>query len=98
MGMKKIKQEVERYADKAYHEGYKWGFKDGSESEELRDELFQEGVRAERQRIINLFNMLSAQELETGSGNKAKAFKEVVDLIKVADLLENAEDFVDDEF
>jgi hypothetical protein len=36
MGMKKIKNEIERYADKAYHEGYKWGFKDGSETEASR--------------------------------------------------------------
>jgi len=95
MGMKKIKREVQKYADAAYDDGYNEGYLDGSAEAEDR---FNEGISAERNRIINLFRMLSENELEQGSGQKAKHFREVVDLIKVADMLENAEGFVEDEF
>ena len=95
MGMKKIKREIQKYADAAYNDGYDEGYFDGNTESDVR---FNQGIAAERNRIINLFKMLSENELEQGSGQKAKHFREVVDLIKVADMLENAEGFVEDEF
>jgi len=98
MGMKKIKNEIERYADKAYHEGYMWGFKDGSETEASKGQAFEEGVRAERQRIIGMFEMMSKQELEVGSATKSKQWHDAAGMVKLADHLENSDNFVEEEF
>lgn len=82
MGMKKIRKLIEQEVSKAYGEGYANAFEGGYDSG------FYEGVGAERKRVIGLFKMLSDNELEHGSGNKAKFWKEAADIVKVADEFE----------
>lgn len=84
MGMKKIIKQIHRYAD----ENYELGYQAALENEAWQAEYFEEGVRTERDRIIALFNMLSNNEFENGSPNKARAWKDAAELVKVADHLE----------
>ena len=100
MGMKKINKAIAAYAEKRYHFGYDEGYDSGysqgySEGYEDASDSFNDGVKAERKRIIDLFLMLSEQQLENGSGTKAKLYREVVDLIKIADM--NFDEVEDDE-
>lgn len=92
MGMKKIIKQIHRYAD----ENYELGYQAALENEAWQAEHFEDGVRAERKRIVELFKMLSEQQLESGSGTKAKLYREVIDLIKIADM--NFEEVEEDEF
>lgn len=82
MGIKKIKRLIEQEIDKAYGDGYVNGY------ESSYDAGVYDGIQAERRRIIGLFKMLSDNELEHGSGNKAKFWKEAADIVKVADEFE----------
>jgi len=84
MGMKKIIKQINRYANEQWDAGYEAAM----DSEAYKNELFEDGVRAERERIIALFNMLSNSEFENGSPTKARAWKDAADLVKVADELE----------
>lgn len=88
MGMKKIKREIAKIESKAFDDGYDIGFGTALNSEAFKNELFEDGIKAERERIIALFRMLSDNELEHGSGTKAKFWKEASDLVKMADELE----------
>ena len=88
MGMKKIKKEIARIEDKAFNDGYDAGFNAALNSEALKNEIFEEGIQAERKRVVALFRMLSENELEHGTGTKAKFWKEAGDLVKIADELE----------
>lgn len=85
MGMKKIKKKVNKALLKAYKKGFDSGYDVATEN---YHEVWLEGVQVERKRIISLFKMLSDSELEHGSGNKAKFWKEAADVVKVADELE----------
>ena len=85
MGMKKIKQEIENHVQKIRDEAYEEGYYHGSA---YADDQFEMGVKAERERIVALFKMLSDNELEHGSGTKAKFWKEAADIVKVANELE----------
>ena len=76
--MKKIKKALRAYANEAYEEGYAHG-------SDHADFQFSMGMKAERKRIIALFKMLSDNELEHGSGNKAKIWKDAADTVKIAD-------------
>lgn len=78
MGIKKIKKAIKAYANEAYEEGYYHG-------SDHADFQFDAGIKAERKRIIALFKMLSDNELEHGSGNKAKFWKDAADTVKIAD-------------
>lgn len=84
MGIKKIIKEIERHSEKQYDRGYE----DGIADEPNQLEYWGEGVMQERNRIIALFKMLSDNELEHGSGTRAKFWKEAADIVKVADELE----------
>lgn len=92
MGMKKIKKLIQKEISEGYgrgwDEGWDQGWASALNSEALNNELFENGVQAERKRIIGLFKMLSDNELEHGSGTKAKFWKEASDIVKVADELE----------
>lgn len=83
MGMKKIKEEIGKLTIKAYSQGFNDGW---DESDQLAGTAFDDGVKAERERIINMLKMLSEQEMETGSPNKAKSYRNVIDLIRIADM------------
>jgi hypothetical protein len=82
MGMKKIRKLIEQEIDKAYGDGYVNGY------ESSYDAGVYDGIQAERKRVIDLFKMLSENELEHGSGNKAKFWKESADIVKIADEFE----------
>lgn len=88
MGMKKIKKQIKEYAQLEWARGYGAGWDACAASEGVRNEFFEEGVRAERERVIALFKMLSDSEFENGSPNKARAWKDAADIVKVADELE----------
>ena len=82
MGMKKIRRLIGQEIGKAYDNGYSKAFEIGY------DDGFYEGAQAERKRVIGLFKMLSDNELEHGTGTRAKFWKEASDIVKVADELE----------
>lgn len=82
MGMKKIKKLIGQEISKAYSDGYVDGY------ENSYDAGVYDGIHAERKRVIGLFKMLSDNELEHGSGGKAKFWKEAADIVKVADEFE----------
>lgn len=89
MGMKKITKAIEQAIDRAEIKGYDAGFEDGFAEGSLHaDEQWGEGAKAERQRIVELFRMLCDNELEHGTGTRAKFWKEASDIVKVADELE----------
>lgn len=92
MGYKRLKKELKEFGlqewSKGHSAGWDRGYEDAFESETLRTQLFHEGVQAERTRIIGLFKMLSDNELEHGTGTKAKFWKEASDIVKIADELE----------
>lgn len=104
MGMKKIKKQAKGLLDNAfyfgYDEGYDNGFSSGFEEGgvEAFDNGFIAGVKAERDRIIGMFEMLSKMNMEQGSAGKAKAYFDAAAMVRVADELEAAEENqVDDE-
>lgn len=82
MGMKKIRKLIGQEISKAYGNGYVKGY------ESSYDAGVYDGIQAERKRVIDLFKMLSENELEHGSGSKAKFWKESADIVKIADELE----------
>jgi hypothetical protein len=89
VGYKKVKKEIKKFGEKEYSRGHKDGYEVGLEvGAETVDEEFRAGVQAERHRTVNLFRMLMDGELEHGSGNKAKFWKEAADVVKIADELE----------
>lgn len=92
MGMKKIKKLIRKEISEGYSRGWDEGWDQGwasaLNSEALNNELFNNGVQAERKRIIGLFKMLSDSEFENGSPNKARAWKDAAEIVKVADELE----------
>lgn len=88
MGMKKIKREIQEYGNRQFDLGFDAGYESAYDNEAFKGELFEEGVQAERKRIIALFKMLSDNQLEHGSGTRAKFWKEAADVVKIADELE----------
>lgn len=91
--MKKIKQEIENHVQKIRDEAYEEGYYHGSA---YADDQFEMGVKAERERIIGMFEMLSRMNMENGTASKAKQYFDAAQLVKVADDLENTE-FVDED-
>jgi flagellar biosynthesis/type III secretory pathway protein FliH len=85
MGMKKIVKAIEKLEAKAFDDGYDNGYAEGYADAQ---DLFNDGVRAERDRVIALFKMLSDNEMESGTGSKAKMWKIAADTVKIADELE----------
>jgi hypothetical protein len=91
MEMKKINKSMKKLVGKAYQKGFDDGWDDGwfggiqSVSADLSEPSFEDGVAAERKRIVGMFEMLSAMNMENGSANKAKQYYEAAQLIKVAD-------------
>ena len=86
MGYKRVEKEIRRLVEKEYSRGHKEGYDLGLEvGLEAADSEFRAGVQAERHRTVNLFRMLMDGELEHGSGNKAKFWKEAADVVKIAD-------------
>jgi len=89
MGMKKIIRQIEDYVKDKIDESYAEGYSDGSnDSYNDHDSGFAEGVKAERNRVIGLFTMLSQQELLNGSGSKAKSYADAAETVRVADIFE----------
>ena len=87
MGMKKIIRQIEEYVDEKISESYSEGYRDGMEDALTdRDIGFADGIRGERDRIIKMFKFLSQQELEAGSGNKAKMYHDVAELVNIANM------------
>lgn len=83
MGMKKIRKLIGQEISKAYENGYVRGYESAYDVG-----VYYDGIQAERKRVIDLFKMLSENELEHGSGNKAKFWKESADIVKIADEFE----------
>ena len=85
MGMKKIIKAIEAHVqdkvDDAYSEGYYHGHSDW-------DIQYGKGVRDERNRIINMFKMMSEMNMETGSAAKAKQYYEAAQLVRIPDDLQ----------
>jgi len=82
---KKIEEHIQERVDEAYSEGYDDGFDSAALDTDL---AFRNGVEEERNRVINLFKMLSEQELLNGSAAKAKSWRAAADLVDVANDLE----------
>jgi hypothetical protein len=70
----KLEEHVEDITDESYNSGYADGCSDG----------YGNGVDWERKRIIDLFTMLSQQELVSGSASKAKAYAMAAAMVDVA--------------
>lgn len=75
MGMKKIRRLIGQEVSKAYEAGYSKAF------EVSYDAGFYEGVGAEKDRVQQLLKMLSENELQVGSGTKAKMYRDVAELL-----------------
>lgn len=94
MGMKKIIKAIEAHiqdkVDDAYSEGYYHGHSDW-------DIQYGKGVRDERDRIINMFKMMSDMEMENGSATKAKQYYDAAALVKIADDMADLGEFVDND-
>jgi hypothetical protein len=87
MGMKKIIKQIEEYIQDKVGEAYATGYSDGTNDAFVDCDLrFSEGVKAERDRVIGMFKFLAQQELESGSGNKAKMYHDVADLVNIANM------------
>jgi hypothetical protein len=80
--MKKIKKEISKYVQDKREESYQEGYYDASLESDIK---YLQGARRERKRIMDLFKMLSAQELENGSATKAKHYYDVSAIIGIAD-------------
>ena len=80
--MKKIEQHIDEQWSLAYDEGYQDGWGSAVDS----TDTFDDGVKAERDRIVNMLKMVSEQEMETGSPTKAKYYRNAIDLIRIADM------------
>ena len=87
MSIKKSLKKLNIAIDQEIQESYDAGYQDGLEDSILDQEFsFNSGVRAERDRVIGLFKMLSEQELTAGSGNKAKLYRDMAELVAIADI------------
>ena len=82
MGMKKIIKEIKRYGDKAHSNGYDEGTFDRAEyyNEGYR-EGYNEGNTDERERVQRVLNVMSEQEMLSGSGTKAKMYRDIAELL-----------------
>ena len=82
MGMKKIIKEIERYADKAHSNGYDEGTFDVAEHyNEGYREGYNKGNTDERERVQRVLHIMSEQEMQSGSGTKAKMYRDVAELL-----------------
>ena len=86
MRLEKIINKLEEHVAEVYEDAYQTGYTDGRDDN--WDEGFDEGVRTERNRIISMFEMLSAMNMENGSATKAKQYYEAAQLVKVANEME----------
>ena len=77
--IKKLEEHVVEIAEDNYDMGYYDGHIDGC----------NDGVATERERVINLFKMLSQQELANGSAAKAKAYAMAADTVDIANHMED---------
>jgi len=83
---KKIAKHVEVLASSSYSEGYDDGYNDGMN--DGSDLGFTDGVKSERDRIIELFKARSQEELANGSSAKAKAFAMAAEIVDIANQME----------
>lgn len=83
MGMKKIRRLIGQEISKAYNNGWNKGWNVGWDTalENAEGKLFEDGVRAEKDRVQQLLKMLSENELQVGSGTKAKMYRDVAELL-----------------
>ena len=92
MNLKKIIKQLKEF-EKDYQseleDAFDSGYLEGSEraEQEYRDG-FDDGIKAERTRVIELFKMLAQQELVNGSGTKAKAYAIAADTVDIANHME----------
>lgn len=70
----KLEEHVESIRDNSYSYGYADGYGGGH----------SDGVATERKRVIDLFKMLSQQELVRGSASKAKGYAMAADMVDIA--------------
>lgn len=94
MGIKKSIKKLYTVIDKEIQDSYRLGYQDGFDDAILDQDLsFNRGVKAERDRVVGLFKMLSEQELTAGSGNKAKLYRDMAELVAIANMdFDNQED------
>ena len=70
----KLEEHVQNVTDESYTTGYADGCSDG----------YGDGIAWERKRIVDLFTMLSQQELVSGSASKAKAYAMASAMVDIA--------------
>lgn len=83
MGMKKIIRQLEDYIQDRVSDAYAEGYREGLEDSDLG---YASGIKAERERVIGMFKFLAQQELEAGSGNKAKTYHDMAELVNIANI------------
>jgi hypothetical protein len=87
--IKKISKIIEREVDVSYNEGWSAGWDSGSSSalsEENINDAFQEGVRAERERIKTIFDMNIQWALESNKGSDVIFFTKAKQIIEPIDV------------
>lgn len=90
-----MKKKVGDIVTLAFEQGFSEGFDDGYEQAKAELLTYEDGVRAERDRVINMFKMLSETNMENGSASKAKQYYDAAALVKIADDMEELGEFVD---
>lgn len=83
MKLEKIITKLEEHVVSVAEDNYDMGYFDG------HIDGHSEGIAEERKRVIDLFKMLSQQELASGSAAKAKAYAMAADMVDVANRMQD---------
>lgn len=83
MKLEKIIAKLEEHVVSVAEDNYDMGYFDG------HIDGVNDGIATERERVINLFKMLSQQELASGSAAKAKAYAMAADMVDVANRMQD---------
>lgn len=92
MKLEKIIAKLEEHVVDLAQDNYDMGYYDG------HIDGCNEGIATERERVINLFKMLSQQELVSGSASKAKAYAMAAEVVDIANADWSAIPLEEDEF